>query len=83
MNTPIDVSLAGRLARDALIRWGHDPDCEITVAACPGGWRFHAIADGTSPVVGGSDAVVEAGAGTVHRVPVGASDAAVARLLGI
>lgn len=77
---PIDRDAALQLARAALTSWGAGADLEIVGVECLGGWRFHARP--TDPATtGGSDAVVRADDGTVHRVPSGASDAAIARLL--
>lgn len=78
---PIDRSAASDLARDALIRWGVDPQLEVEGRPCPGGWRFRASVGDGPTAAGGSDAVVFVADGTVHRVPTGASDAAIARLL--
>lgn len=86
MTTPIDQPAAEDLARQALSDWGYRPDAVLLASPCPGGWRFRVVTSeadaGAGSNTGGSDAAVRAADGAVLRVPVGASDAAVARLLG-
>ena len=86
MTTPIDEAPAEVRAREALVTWGMDRRADLLATRCAGGWRFRVRRTNgggraTGAGVGGSDAVVRATDGAVLRVPAGATDAAVARLL--
>lgn len=82
MTTTIDEAAAEALARHALSGWGAGPQAELAATALSGGWRFRVCGEaGDATTAGGSDAVVRAADGAVLRVPVGATDDAVARLL--
>ena len=82
MTIPIDRPAAEALARAALTSWGVGPTTALETSACPGGWRVRVLrALDADPALGASDAIVRASDGAVLRVPSGASDAAVSRLV--